>query len=608
MYDGGLEQVLARPTNHRDGSVDVRMRIRINGFGPDGRVKSWWTWVAGCCSVLTLSFPHPGGAAPSSAETGKLLPLALLRLEPSRTGELFVRIDGKEPVAWSDLRARNTPTPLGAATLAASSQDSFLEVRSEQDAVRLVVEGFEGWAANLAKGQRFSLRLFSETKVIEILTKAENSDAVQLEFADGGRADVGPESSLHFDLFNDQSYLISGHGAVSAVNADGQKFVLSRETPPMTGGPLISVPDSSGGKHLERVTPRTEVIIQGEMDSRLSLVAGRELIEVPDSESGEVVIENGSVIQFQRNAITRTLELKIPKGNVRLSVEGIPGWKAVSSSGQSVLLVWDQSRKAVDLVNRSPDSTVLVNLPHATQARVGPGSTFQYTQVSPLLFSTSGSGSRVTLYNPMLGRETDLTENNHLFLSGAAIPSGARTMPNNAVRVSWRADSSIEVQSSSGNVRVLKNEEKTLPGTGGGQLQVEHDADGKVRIKALVGHYMVYPGVVRDVGLDLGEGNGVMFGYDRGSGIFTGRALADNLSGIKLEVASGYTPIIQPDQRITFFSPVLSDFAAKGPTAVFQPNRGSVVRPASRPDSIFEQYNNQLVADRIAQSAISVVR
>lgn len=588
------------------------MIIRVNGWWPNGRVRSRWTdRVAGWLTLVPLCISNAGAAAPTSSEsldTGKLLPPALLHLEPSRTGELFVRMDGKEPLAWSDLQHRTSPTPLGAAAVTASLSDSFLEVSAVRDPLQLVVDGFEGWMAKLAKGERVSLRISSQTKVIEVVTKAENFDAVHLEFADGGQATVGPESSLRFDLFNDESYLVSGRGTVTGLSADGQKFILTPEASPMTGGPLLPVPDATGGKHLERATPKAEVMIRGEIDSTLSLVAGREVIEVPDSESGELVLDNGSVIQFKRNTTTRTLELQVPKGNIRLSVEGIPGWKAVSSSGQSMTLIWDQGRKAVDLVNRSPDSTVLVNLPHATQARVGPGSTFQYAQVSPLLFSTSGSGARVTLYSPVLGRETDLIENNHLFLSGVAIPAGARTLPNNAVRVAWRADSSVEVQSSSGNVRVLKNEQKSLPGAAGGELQVEQDAEGKVRIKALVGNYMVYPGVVRDVGLDLEEGNGVSFAYDRKSGTFVGRALADNLSGIKMEVTSGYNPVIQPDQRITFFSPVLSDLAAKGPTAVFQPTAGSVQGTAPGRDSLSVQYNNQLEADRIAQTAISVVR
>ena len=122
---------------------------------------------------------------------------------------------------------------------------------------------------------------------------------------------MGAESSLHFDLFNDQTYLVLGRGVVSGINADGQKFILSADRRPITGGPLVSVADASGQKRLARLSPATEVLIKGEIDARLHLVAESELIDVPDTKAAEVVLRNGSVIRLERDRATKTLHERL---------------------------------------------------------------------------------------------------------------------------------------------------------------------------------------------------------------------------------------------------------------------------------------------------------
>ena len=558
--------------------------------------------------VLGLGTSGTAHAAANSEATGNSVPPSLLRLEEGRNHEHTLWVGGDERISLADLRQKPGPITIGGVTLEASPTDKSFAIHAGANAAKVVVDGLEGWSATLGNNQRASFRILSEMQSIEVTTAAENSDLVLLAFADGGTAALGAKSSLHFDLFQDQTYLVLGRGVASGINADGQKFILSADRRPMTGGPLVSVVDAFGQKRLARLSPATEVQIKGEIGARLHLVTGAELIDVPDTKAAEVVLRNGSVIRLERDRATKTLHWKVLKGHVRFSLEGIKEWKVTGSSGESASIVWDRIRQAVDLVNHSPESTLLVTLPHSTQARVGPEGAFQFVQVGPLLFSTSGSGGKVVLYNSALGQETDLARNNLLFMSGVAIPPGGRAMPNNAITASWNTDSSVEIRSPSGSIRLLPNEEKILHGLDGGQLEVRRDGEGKIRIKALVGNFTVFPRVLRNVSFALEEGNGILCRYNSDQGTFMSLALSENLTGIKMGVANGYNPVIQSDQKITFFSPALADAGGQAGQVIFQRGFGMEEKTAPDPDPFAGRYMNQLNADRISQSPISVVR
>ena len=547
-------------------------------------------------------------AAVNSEAAGNSVPPSILRWEEGRNGESSLWIGSDERISLADFRQKGRSMTIGGVGLEPSQNDESFAIRAGTTVAKVVADGFEGWSATLQNSQRASFRIVSAMKTIEVTTGTGNSDPVLFAFADGGTAAMGAESSLRFDLFNDRTYLVLGRGVVSGINADGQRFILSAERPPMVGGPLVSLVDASGQKRIARLTPATELMIRGEMDTRLHVVAGAEVIEVPEAKLTELVLGNGSVVQFQRDRATKTLRWNARKGICRFSLDGIKEWKVTGWSGQSASMVWDSTRQAVDLSNHSPESTLLVSLPHSTQARVGPEGAFQYVRVSPLLYSTSGSGGKVVLYNSALGQETDLVRNNLLVMSGVAVPPGGRAMPNNAITASWNTGSSVEVTSAAGSLRLLPNEEKILHALDGGQLTVRQDAEGNIRIGALVGNFTIFPRVLRDVSFALEEGNGILCRYNPEQGTFVGLALSENLTGVRMGVATGYNPVLQSAQKVTFFSPALTDAGSQAGQVIFHRSFAMEEKMAPDPDPLAGRYWNQLNADRISQSPISVVR
>ncbi len=365
-----------------------------------------------------------------------------LRFATNGVGALEWRVDTGAPVsteifrrgtqAWATNGVRLTGSTETTDSRAARTNETRLGLAATEKEVWIESASNPGWLAVVPANSQIYLNVNAALGSIEVSAAATNPAPIALSLPDGGSAAINSGSSARLDEFPAHTYTLSAAGTVAALTADGQSFWLSANSPPLVGGPLRQVTDLKGVPHWERTSPTVLVQIAGSLDGDISARFGASSVRLTGANHQKTVLSNGGVIEWNQNLGARSLEFRIVKGDFRVTLEGIDGWRLIGLTGQAGALTWERASHAVDLQNQGA-IPCLVALAGRSYARVDPQATFQYSQVSPLSFATAAHGGKVIFTNPSLKLQSNLEGENRVFaLHRGASPRASLTKPRHA--------------------------------------------------------------------------------------------------------------------------------------------------------------------------------
>lgn len=417
-----------------------------------------------------------------------------------------------------------------------------------------------GLSGELPASNEVACRFYKVRGIIDFSTPTNNSAQFALKLPDGGAAALTPGSTARLDVFQDNTYSLTGRGRVEASNGDGQKIILAAHSVPLVGGPLRSVTDKAGIR-MQRASPLTPFRIGVWNQSVLSLnIAGKE-VSLPASVTNEITLPNGSIARFSQEPKTGLFVWSVVKGDFEISVEQVSGWKTAAVSGGSGEMHWDLKTRMIDLRNASSD-TLVVSLPSRTVAVIEPKSVFQYAAVDDFMTTSSGNAASVPAYataaignvhvdNLLAHKNYDIVPQGLLFIGGFPERRDA-------------ASSRINIQSSWDNglpliIGMGTNHFTLKPG---GQRVVDYNKDhhvefiysdgGNLVVTAIEGSYHLIMQRLNGMFVDVDEGDRVTLTLDYQKGTFVMRTGQDNSSLVALLTDTGAQRSVPPDHSVNF--------------------------------------------------------
>ncbi len=558
-----------------------------------------------------------GTGSAMSFETGPV-PLAVT-LTAKSGGAIAAQVNQEPAITPQLLQEHAGVVSSHGITFRFDAPPTGLIVSSRATPVRISVEGFFGWTATAPPDCQVGLVLPDGAKTIRLHTAKAQSASVALGFADGGRAQVGEDSRVCYELFDDQSYLLTGQGRVTATSAEGRLMTLGPAFPPLTGGPLALSTDPTRGTHFQRRSPTAVVKIAGSADGDLTMLVGNKTFTLTGPQRERIPLDNGAVLSVARQPVTDELRWTVQRGDFHFAIDGLPGWTALGLTGQAGAILWDLKNQAVDLKNLSHDQTVLVRLPNRTYAALAPEATLQYKHLGFGLFATAAAHGQVALVDPETGQAADLEAGN--LQSPSSSPFATENIPpRQTVSLEWSLSQTLEVHSSFGEFQVRPGDDTVLRGPSGNQLQVQCINGQEVFIKAVAGDYLVYPEHQGSLAVELTEGNGLQLAPKRNAGSVKATAPLGNAHPLQFTVAGQPVSALYPNESVTFLGPSLFTPEWRSPPVVYWGEGNSPDRPLALEDPspslpettdpawAFGLYQNQLYEDRIPQPPVSVVR
>ena len=526
-------------------------------------------------AILFLGYTH--GVQSALAQEKSEVPRAQVRLQAAVGGAVSISLDGRTTTTTETLRQSPEPKVFGNVSFSLTKDQQFLVITSQSKEVVVEAVGFDGWAARLVTNDVLQVRIDPVKRVIDLLTPAGNKEPVSMRFADGAKAVMKAGSTARFDLFDDQSYYLSGQGQVAAANADGLEKELSIQWPPMAGGRLVSTNDSGDKKHLRRITPIIHISIAGALrdavtnsatstNQGLTILVDDRRIQLQRGESREVAMPNGSVIDFSYPPDTYRLDWRVRKGFFYITLHEFQCWEAIAITDQRGWYQWDAGSRAIDITNRTlvdthpPNKFILCTLSRTFTGRgarvtIAPRSMFHYIQILTCETWAGAGDGDVKLYSSLKPTPFDLTKGNLLVRSG--LPVGAGTdVPRNAVGLSWDPGKPLGVTSSKGGTVLPPDSEKLVPQGEGGEINVQYTGPGLVTTTAVGGSYTLQPKVLNDWTFDVLQGDGVSFNLDVDHGVFIIQADPNNNSPVHVGAPGRTVPVLEPGTVLTI---VLSD-------------------------------------------------
>lgn len=561
---------------------------------------------------LALALPAQEAAPSRPAQTETAVPI---RIETS-TAHSYSLSSGQDRITLPDsFREDGKAIAFKNISISGTPTSEALVFHSVQSDVMLTVEGFAGWSARLSKGAGVSVAVNTPQAMLDVNAPVENAIPLSLTFPDGGSATVSPGSRVRFDLLKDQTYLVTASGKVLGINADGQKFVLSQNTLPMEGGPLVEVSDATG-KHLQRLRPLVDVKIPRRLEGLLKDEVIDHAIALAGTGSKTLSLANGATVQLEQAG--QNLTWKVLKGYIQFSINEGSGWKAAGLTGNAGRMLWDDSGKEIDLKNLGEMDSLLVSLPNATIVRISPKATFQFAFINSLSFATSASGGAVTLFNSNTQLEYPVDEGNLLFKSGIAVNNQHASAQASHVNLTWNS-SGVNVSGSGVNDAVAPKSEKVVGGTGSGMLQVNYSEASEVIVRALNQSFSLTVDAFQNGSINLAEGDAVAFHFDKQRGVLSVKAFPGNSFPIEFDAGNGRLAQLAANQQATVVS-TLGTLSGGSGSVIFFEGAGSGgsggtfgLAPAATslptPFSSFSSRSGSHVdVSRISQPPASVVR
>lgn len=529
-----------------------------------------WLGAATATFVLAgIQLPPASAEGEEGVKTGR----AQVRLQAKADGAISVYVDGQPALTTGATSQPSQTQAIGGVAFSWSKDRQFLIIQGKEKEVVVEADSFKDWAAKVGTNDILEVRLDATKRVMDFIHPVENREPVVMRFGDGAKAALKPGSTARFDLFDDQSYYLSGQGRVETVNADGLEKALNTQWPPMAGGQLVSTNDAGGKAHLQRITPITHISIAGTLrdatpnavvstNQELTILAGDRRISLRRGESREAVMPNGSVIDFSFPPDAYRLDWRVRKGLFYITIQGFECWQAVAITDQRGGYQWDLGSRAIDVTNQTPtdehppNKSILCTLSRTFTARgtrvtIAPRSLFQYIQIQNCdIWAGSGDGD-TKLYSPNTERPIDLAKGNVLVRSGLPARPGAE-VPKQRVGLTWNPSEPLEVSSAKGGARIPPGTQRTVPQGDFGELSINYSSPGIVSITAVGGSYTLQPKVLDNWTFNVLQGDGVSFNLDLDKGLFIVTANPNNTFSVDVSVPSRSVPSLGPGDAWTY--------------------------------------------------------
>jgi hypothetical protein len=585
-------------------------------------------WLAGVLAyVWSLASPFLGAAAQNESSAPPALRLAILRAKPDSymvklADGRTVTLDGTQP-GQERLSAQGV-------LLAVSPEGSL---RAKTDVRDLSFD------TTIPVGEEVVIQIDARAGRVELDAPPGNAGAVQFRLPDGAWAELGPGTRARFEQLDDKSYYLCGSANVKATNVDGKGFLLSAETPPMTGGPLLEQSGTTAAPELTRLTPLVPVVISGHLPSQLSIeVAGR-AVSLAGGAPEKVTLANGSTVNFTLNEQTRMLTWEVERGYFEFQVDGIEGWKAAGLSGQSASQQWDLASRSIALQNLTTSdgpaafSQVQVVVPGQQTAQVAQGATFQMAQLTGArTFATMATGGAVTMRDRGTGQEFALATQNVVFVDGRPDLGDLAPPPRASRVIVSGGQAGISLAGEFGSPVIPPGAVKTLELSDGTKLEARCEERGKITVKAVEGRVSLATELDQRVAVTLKDGNAIVITVDDRQGTVTFSATPGNeAKGAAYQIESlpgsrsdaGNSPVVEllPNKPLTIALERSAFSSVNEPTRVFYEaagagNDSAGLAPVGGPIITARQPGGagltapaeHLDASRIAQPPISTLR
>lgn len=555
-----------------------------------------------------------------------------VQLSSNERGIPFALINNKIRVFFKDLKDRTEAQRIDGVNFSSGGEEQSFVMGAGDVGMIVSIDGAQDWKAKVPKRHRAVFFVDADRKFVDIQAPAGNKEPILLEFLDGARAELKPDSMARFDFFKDQSYYLAGAEQTAATNAEGQSLTLTPFFPPLLGGPLVERKETNGTSRLTRLTPLTAVIISGQVDHEVDVSVGRQNVELLLGSRQQIRLGNGSVLDLYLNPVTKTLDWNVVKGAFRFTIAGLDCWKALGLTGQAGSQQWEVTGQLIDLRNQPVTETnrvgknILVNLAARINAVVPPKSTFQYGRVGDCTtFATAAIGGEVLVYNAGTKVVTHLEADNLLFQSGSPLSPG-RTIARDfkqSLMLEWETEASLRLKSAASVLTVNQDAKKTFHSPDGGEVEVNYLKHGELTLRVVQGEYVIRPEFLENLRIEVGQGDGLSLTWDRRTGMFTIQASEENVpsSHVKVVTPEGYSPMLSPQSKLTFFTArnlfmptttganmIFYEAAGSGDAQAFGLSPVSKPTPTGRGNTSVFGTSDQIDPSRILQPPVSVVQ
>jgi hypothetical protein len=496
----------------------------------------------------------------------------MIKLLVDANGAPGAMVDDRAKVELASL-ATGGPTNIGGVIFSAAADPCYsLGIMAQEKEAVVEAADFPGWAVRVRMGSRGDFNPDFKAKRIALLAPASNPADLTVRFPVQGGADISAGVSTRFELFGDQSYYFTASSNVFASTADDQGMILTSREPPLLGGPLIVVTNTQQGAYRQRLLPKTEVIISGDLTSDLTVAVGKERYPLPLDGRQTIALPNGTRFELVRSMASRTLRWRVEKGCVLFSIADIENWQAWGQSGQSASMQWDTATQVVDITNLTPvgdgcdNPIVLVHLSGRLYVSVSPQAVFQYMNGRDLAtFSTSAAGGVVVLYNAELGMETRLDTGNLVFNQSGIPASTMREIRGPRHDVYFLGESGVDLRfrgdrregGISEELRLPLNQQASLrrerPGEETAVLDLSYASNGELSLRAAKGNFTIHPQDMVNWRIDLPEGSSMTMVLDMRHGLFCIRSNSDNPAGVGIHTPMGYKLPVSSGSAVSFF-------------------------------------------------------
>lgn len=476
---------------------------------------------------------------------------------PEIKGTLLINPGGKVELRLKD-KTHGTTHLSNGVELTYARQGECVTIHTTDQTFRLELDGVD----SLESGDPFEMVLEPNTQVLicrgesrslNIEVKAGSPKALTLNMPDGAVAVLGQNAKAEFQWFLDATYYLTGQGAATAVNADGQVVELSEKVPPLVGGPLEEYMDDNMETRFRRKSPVQKLEIYGAIGSPLTLQVEDKIYELIAGKALSIEQSNGARITFTQSDIAGSLYYSVDTGYFRTGIESIRGWKAILLSGQTGRIQWNAEIQTIDLNNTSTEGFTLVSLPSRTVARVAPEGNLQVSLVNNTTFSTAASGADVWLYNELTGDDLLLNERNYMIKSGKPV-STIQTVNTGQkiIDFNWDVGQPLRIGGLSIPERLPPNTTKFVTLPGNFQANINYGADGTITFEVISGDFNIVLSALNGLNITVNGGDSILLGMNRQNGTFTVGAAGDNSTPVNVFTPDGSALPLDPSQALNF--------------------------------------------------------
>ncbi len=513
---------------------------------------SVWEFATGQTAVLGL---QPRSFTVANVAQGQVTTLHFV----GAGDEVFkIRINNASVVSFEDAAKNKGRLIVEGLELRPIQRGTRWVVSAVERSAEITGENLSTWKAELPIGESATFGYSEPRSSVEVATgQSSTSDLmvmVQIHLPDGAKAVVGPNSTTKTGIFTDLSYYLAGNGAVTGSTADGKAFAFWPGQAAITGGPLREMTDGKGGKKIMRLTPVTEVTVRGTLGAGLEIAVGEQSIRVEPGRAPRVSLANGTELELFHDLGTQTLSFNVIKRYISASIPEIPGWKPLGLSGQEFGLQWNAKLKTADILNKSPDLSMLVLLPSRTVGTVAPGASFQFASLADSVYSTAAVGGRVSLVNTVTRKEISLTgenkviERGRLSRGGLASASGAKE----PIGLKWDYGVPLILEGVSQDPVMQPNSEKRMKVGLKNELSIAYSEQGAVLFTAVGGDFEISLGSLNGLKIEISEGDSVTLTLDTRKGTFIATTHDANSLPVKFTTPDGSTPTLPASNSLNF--------------------------------------------------------